>query len=414
MANAWHNALEQLDRVVRRLGLNPGMEAVLGSCNRELVVHFPTRMDDGSVRIFHGYRVQHNTARGPAKGGVRYHPAVELDEVRALAMWMTWKCALSGIPYGGAKGGIEVDPRQLSAGELERLTRRYATEITPIIGPESDIPAPDVNTNAQTMAWMMDTYSMHRGYSVPSVVTGKPLSIGGSEGRADSTGLGVVICAEQALAKLGRELSGARVVVQGFGNVGEAAVREFDKGGAKVIATSDYTGGVCSPDGLDVDALVAHKQAGKLLDTFDGPVQHISNDELLRLECEVLSPCALENALTAENAAGVRALAIVEGANGPTTSEADAIFNQRGMLVAPDILCNSGGVVVSYFEWVQNRDAYFWTTEEVNARLRRLMVRAFERVYETAQQESISLREAATMLAVARVAEAVYVRGIYP
>jgi glutamate dehydrogenase (NAD(P)+) len=414
LTNAWHTALAQLERVVHRLGLNPGLQAILGSCNRELVVHFPVKMDDGGVRIFHGYRVQHNTARGPAKGGIRYHPAVDLDEVRALAMWMTWKCALTGIPYGGATGGIQVDPRQLSATELERMTRRYATEITPIIGPERDIPAPDVNTNAQTMAWIMDTYSMHAGYSVPSVVTGKPLSLGGSEGRADSTGLGVVICAEQALQRLGRELRGARVVVQGFGNVGEAAVRVFHQLGARVVATSDYTGGVYAPDGLDVEALVAHKQAGQLLESYGGPVEHISNEELLRLECEVLSPCALENTLTAENAADVRALTVVEGANGPTTNEADAIFNERGLLVAPDILCNSGGVVVSYFEWVQNRDAYFWTTEEVNARLRRLLVRAFERVHQTAQQEGISLREAATMLAVSRVAEAVYVRGIYP
>jgi glutamate dehydrogenase (NAD(P)+) len=329
-------------------------------------------------------------------------------------MWMTWKCALAGLPYGGAKGGVQVDPSKLSTHELERLTRRYATELTPIIGPDRDIPAPDVNTNAQVMAWMMDTYSMHAGYSIPGVVTGKPIPIGGSAGRVDSTGLGVAVCAEQALASLGRSLAGARVVIQGFGNVGESAVRSFSTMGAKIVGVSDVSGGVHAPDGLDVPALLRHKRAGGLLNTFDGPVRQVSNAELLGLECEVLSPCALENAITGENAEAVNAVTVVEGANGPTTAEADAILARKGILVAPDILCNSGGVIVSYFEWVQDRDGYFWDEEEVYARMRRLLVRAFEGVHRTAQEQGASLREAATMLAVARVAEATLVRGIYP
>jgi glutamate dehydrogenase (NAD(P)+) len=413
-ANAWHSAQAQFDSAAERLGLNRSLRAVLRVAQRELSVRFPVKLDDGRLRMLHGYRVQHNVARGPAKGGIRYHPLVDLDEVRALAMWMTWKCALAGLPYGGAKGGVQVDPRELSQSELERLTRRYTTEIAPFIGPESDIPAPDVNTNAQTMAWMMDTYSMHRGYSVPGVVTGKPLSIGGSEGRADATGLGVVICTEQALETLDRALSGARVVVQGFGNVGESAVRSFHAAGARVIATSDVSGGVHAAEGLDVEALVAHKLRGGLLETFAGSVRHITNEELLALECDVLSPCALENALTEENAGRVSARVVVEGANGPTTPEADRILQRNGILVAPDILCNAGGVIVSYFEWVQARERLYWTPEEVAARLRRLLVRAFAEVYATAQQESITLREAATVLAVSKVAEATLVRGIYP
>jgi glutamate dehydrogenase (NAD(P)+) len=413
-ANPWHSAQAQFDSAAKRLGLSQSLRAVLRVPQRELAVSFPVLLDNGRLEVFHGYRVQHNLARGPTKGGIRYHPLVDPDEVRALAMWMTWKCALAGLPYGGAKGGVQVDPRKLSPTELERLTRRYTTEIAPLIGPERDIPAPDVNTNAQTMAWMMDTYSMHHGYSIPGVVTGKPLAIGGSEGRVDATGLGVVICTEQALAVLERELPGARVVVQGFGNVGESAVRSYHAAGARVIATSDVSGGVYAPDGLDVDSLVAHKQRGALLDSYDGNIRHITNDELLALECDVLSPCALENALTEENAAQVRARAVVEGANGPTTPEADRILVERGILVAPDILCNAGGVIVSYFEWVQARERLYWTPEEVAARLRRLLVRAFGEVSTTAEREAITLREAATVLAVSKVAEATLVRGIYP
>ena len=412
--NAWETAQSQLRIAAERLALSDSLRDILAVPQRELMVQFPVRMDDGRLVVYRGYRVQHNVARGPAKGGIRYHPLVELDEVRALAMWMTWKCALAGIPYGGAKGGVQVDPRQLSVAELERLTRRYATEIAPLIGPDRDIPAPDVNTNAQTMAWIMDTYSMHAGYSIPAVVTGKPLSIGGSEGRADSTGLGVAICAEQALEKLGSSIQGARVVVQGFGNVGESAVRNYAALGARLVGVSDVSGGVYAPDGLDIEALLSHKRAGGLLESFGGAVRHLDNEELLALECDVLSPCALENALTGRNAGRVAARAVVEGANGPTTGEADAILARNGVLVAPDILCNCGGVVVSYFEWVQDREGFFWTLEEINARLRRLLVQAFDAVYKTAQEQGITLREAATMLAVSRVAEATLVRGIYP
>jgi glutamate dehydrogenase (NAD(P)+) len=412
--NPWTTAQHQFDLAAERLGLPQDLRLLLREAQREFIVRFPVRLDNGQLQMFEGYRVQHNVARGPAKGGLRYHPLVDLDEVRALAMWMTWKCALAGIPYGGAKGGVAVDPRDLSIHELERLTRRYTTEISPIIGPDRDIPAPDVNTNAQTMAWMMDTFSMHAGYSVPGVVTGKPLAIGGSEGRVDSTGLGVVVCAEQALAMLGRSIAAARVVVQGFGNVGESAVRNYAKVGARVIAVSDVSGGVYAPEGLDVDALVRHRAGGGLLATYAGPAQHISNDQLLALECEVLSPCAMENALTAANADAVRALTVVEGANGPTTADADEILQRKGILVAPDILCNCGGVVVSYFEWVQDRDGYFWTSEEIGVRLRGLLERSFVAVHQAAEREHTTMRQAATMLAVSRVAEAVLVRGIYP
>jgi glutamate dehydrogenase (NAD(P)+) len=413
-ASAWLTAQQQFHAAAQRLGLSRGMRAVLGAPQRELIVRFPVEMDDGELRVFEGFRVQHNLARGPAKGGLRYHSMVDLDEVRALAMWMTWKCALAGLPYGGAKGGVQVDPRQLSAEELERLTRRFATEISVLIGADSDIPAPDVNTNAQTMAWIMDTISMHRGYSIPAAVTGKPLSIGGSEGRVDATGLGVAICAEQALLTIGGKLEGARVAIQGFGNVGESAARSFAAMGARVVAVSDVSGGLYAQDGLDVEALIRHKVNGKLLEAYEGRAEHISNDQLLALECDVLSPCALENALTAENAEAVRTRLVVEGANGPTTPEADAILARKGILVVPDILCNCGGVVVSYFEWIQDRDGFFWSVEEVNARLRRLLERAFADVHRTAEDQSSTLREAATMLAVARVAEATLVRGIYP
>jgi glutamate dehydrogenase (NAD(P)+) len=412
--NPWETAQYQFDQAAERLRLPRDLRVVLREPQRELIVRFPVRLDNGDLRMFQGYRVQHNFARGPAKGGIRYHPSVDLDEVRALAMWMTWKCALAGLPYGGAKGGVSVEPRGLSMHELERLTRRYTTEIAPIIGPDRDIPAPDVNTNAQTMAWMMDTFSMHAGYSIPGVVTGKPLSIGGSEGRADATGLGVMVCAVEALKTLGRSLVGARVAVQGFGNVGESAARNYAAAGATVIAVSDVSGGVHAPDGLDLDALLRYKAGGGLLADYEGPVRHIDNEELLALECEVLSPCAMENALTAENADAVRALTVVEGANGPTTTEADEILHRKGILVAPDILCNCGGVVVSYFEWVQDRDGYFWTSEEIAVRLRGLLERSFAAVHQTAEREETTLRNAATMLAVSRVGEAVLVRGIYP
>jgi|SRR5579884_3281952 glutamate dehydrogenase (NAD(P)+) len=406
-------ALRQYDDAADLLRLDPGIRAVLRVPQRELTVNFPVTMDDGSVRVFQGYRVQHNTGRGPAKGGIRYHPNVTLEEIRALAMLMTWKCAVVKIPYGGAKGGVVCNPKTMSQKEVERLTRRYATEISVLIGPESDVPAPDVNTNPQTMAWIMDTYSMHHGYSIPGVVTGKPLSIGGSEGRLDATGRGVAYCVQQAAEGLGIDIRGARVAVQGFGNVGEATARLLAESGAKIVAISDSSGGIYSRTGIDVAALKRHKQeSGSVLGL--PRTERISNEELLELECEVLVPAALEGVLTAENAPRVKARIIAEGANGPTTPDADRVFHERGILLIPDILCNAGGVTVSYFEWVQDREEFFWSLEEINSRLKRIMTRAFDDVLRMAREHGTNLRRAAYMLAVSRVAEATTTRGLYP
>jgi glutamate dehydrogenase (NAD(P)+) len=407
------SALQQFEAAADRLGLDPGLRAVLRVPQRELTVNFPVEMDDGRLRVFTGYRVQHNLARGPAKGGIRYHPEVDLDEVRALAMWMTWKCAVVRLPYGGAKGGVVCDPKLMSQRELERLTRRYATEISVLIGPESDIPAPDMNTGPQTMAWIMDTYSMHRGYSIPAVVTGKPLSIGGSEGRLEATGRGVVYCIQQAAEHLGLRLEGARVVVQGFGNVGEATARFLHELGARVIAVSESRGGVYNPNGLNPSELLRYKQE---MGTLAGAprTQPISNADLLELECEVLVPAAAASVITAANAPRIKTRILAEGANGPTTPAADRILEEKGVFIIPDILCNAGGVTVSYFEWVQDRDAYFWTADEINARLHRIMVSAFQDVVRFAERHQVDMRLAATMLGVSRVAEATLTRGIYP
>ncbi len=410
---ALRSALAQFDHAASRLGLDPGLRAVLRVPKRELTVNFPVEMDDGRIEVFTGYRVQHNLARGPAKGGVRYHPRVDLGEVRALAMWMTWKCAIVGLPYGGAKGGVVCDPRRLSQRELERLTRRYATEIVILLGPDSDIAAPDVNTGPQTMAWIMDTYSMHHGYSIPGVVTGKPLSIGGSEGRADATAQGALYCIQQAAAHLGLRLPGARVAIQGFGNAGEGAARLLHALGAKIIAVSDSRGGAFNADGLNPADLRRYKQeTGSVVGA--PRTEPIGNAALLELECEVLVPAALESVITERNAGRVKARIVAEAANGPTTPEADRILDERGVFVIPDILCNAGGVTVSYFEWVQDRDAFFWTAEEVNARLERIMVGAFNDVLRTGESSSVDMRLAAHMLAVSRVAEATTTRGIYP
>jgi glutamate dehydrogenase (NAD(P)+) len=376
-------------------------------------VNFPVEMDDGHIEVLTGYRVQHNLARGPAKGGVRYHPQVDLGEVRALAMWMTWKCAVVRLPYGGAKGGVVCDPRMLSQRELERLTRRYATEIAVLIGPDRDILAPDVNTGPQTMAWIMDTYSMHQGYSVPAVVTGKPLSIGGSEGRLEATGRGVVYCIQQAADYLGLPLAGARVALQGYGNVGEPAARLLHALGARIIAVSEEDGGVYNPNGLNPGDLRRYKQEmGSVAGTPRS--QPLSNAELFDSECDVLIPAALGSVITERNAGRIKAQLVAEAANGPTTPEADRILAERGVFIIPDVLCNAGGVTVSYFEWVQDRDAYFWSEDEINARLQRVMTRAFEDVLHTSHQQGVSMRLAAQMLAVSRVAEATRVRGIYP
>lgn len=406
-------ARQQLDEVAERIHLEPEVHEKLRHCKRTLTVAVPTSMDDGSLRVFTGYRVHHNLARGPAKGGIRYHPDVSLEEVSALAMWMTWKCALMDIPFGGAKGGVICTPKEMSLRELERMTRRLTSEMMIILGPDKDIPAPDINTNAQTMAWILDTYSMNVGHSVPSVVTGKPVSVGGSRGREEATGRGCVCTMREALAHLGVPLAGARVAVQGFGNVGRATARLAHQAGARVVAVGDEWGGVYNPQGLDIEAVVRHdREAGRVGGFPSG--EALTNAELLELECEVLVPAALGHQLTAANAGRVRARMVVEGANGPTTPAADRIFADRGILLLPDILANAGGVTVSYFEWVQGLMEYFWTEEEVNERLERLMRQAFADVLRTAQQDKVTMRMAAYMLAVSRVAEATRIRGKYP
>ncbi len=409
----WEMALEQYYRAARHVPLKKGIREFLAYPKRELVVNFPVKMDDGSVRIFTGYRVHHSTVLGPSKGGIRYHPAVTLPEVRALAMWMTWKCAIAGLPYGGAKGGVVCDPKSLSLGELERLTRRYATEISVLIGPESDIPAPDVGTNAQVMAWIMDTYSMHRGYSVPAVVTGKPVSVGGSVGREEATGLGCAIVAREATRLAGLSLAGARVAVQGFGNVGSVAAATLHRMGAVVVAASDSRGGVYNERGLDPQALLEHKRATGSVAGFPG-AKPLASQEVLEVPCDILVPAALEGQITRENAARITARLVIEGANGPTTPEADDLLRGRGVLVVPDVVANAGGVVVSYFEWVQDLQAFFWSEEEVQQKLERLLVRSVREVWRVSQERGVDLRTAALVRAIERVAEAVYTRGIYP
>jgi glutamate dehydrogenase (NAD(P)+) len=406
-------ALQQYDRAADKLNLGAAVREVLRNPKREVTVRFPVQMDDGSINVFTGYRVWHNVTRGPAKGGIRFHPQVDLSEIRALAMWMTWKCACVKIPYGGAKGGVTCDPKQLSSRELERLTRRFTTELGDMIGPDSDIPAPDVNTNAQVMAWMMDTYSMHHGYSVTGVVTGKPVSIGGSEGRYEATGRGVVYLVQEVAKSIDLDLHGARVVVQGYGSAGEAAARFLAELGARVVAVSDSRGGVFNGDGLDLPLVTRHKQeTGSVIGT--PRTRAVTNEELLELECDILVPAALEGVITEQNAARIQARIIAEAANGPTNPDADDILRERGVVVIPDILCNAGGVTVSYFEWVQDREEFFWSLDEINARLRRIMVRAYDDVQRTAVEHDIDLRLAAYMLSVSRVAEATMTRGIYP
>ncbi len=411
--NPYKIALRQLENVAGIIGLDDSVHGILQFPKRELTVHFPVNMDRGGTQMFTGYRVQHNTSRGPAKGGLRFHPDTDIDEVRALAMWMTWKCAIVNIPFGGAKGGVVCDPAALSRGELEDLTRRYTTEISTIIGPDSDIPAPDVGTNGQIMAWMMDTYSMHAGHTVPAVVTGKPVSIGGSEGRIDATGLGVVIVTQEAFKKRGWKLDGARVAVQGFGNVGSAAARLFHARGASVIGVSDVKGGVYHPKGLDIPALVAHvKRTGSVVG-FPG-ADPITGEQLLELPCDVLVPAALQGQITQANAEKIKARMVVEGANGPTTPDADVLLRDRDILLIPDVLANAGGVTVSYFEWVQDIQSFFWSEQEVNDRLERILTRAFAEVWAAAQNHEVDLRTAAYVVGVSRVAEATLTRGIYP
>ncbi len=411
--NPYDIARDQLRRVAERFDIEPGMVELLGAIKKSVEVAVPVRLDDGSIRVFRGYRVQHNVTRGPAKGGIRFHPDVVLDEVKALAMWMTWKCSLMGIPFGGAKGGVACDPKSLSQGERERLTRRYTTEIIDQIGPDTDIPAPDVGTDSQTMAWLYDTYSMNKGHSVLGVVTGKPLSLGGSLGRTEATSRGALFSLQELMSRRGETLAGKRVVVQGFGNVGSFLAKFLATEGALVVGLSDSRGGIAAEGGIDVIAALAHKAATGSLAGLAGTTP-VSNEGLLELDCDILAPCALEQVISEENALRIRATVICEGANGPVTPAADAILEERGILVIPDVLANAGGVVVSYFEWVQGLQEYFWTEEEVNRRLGEITARAFAATWELKEREGCSLRIAAYGLAVQRVAEASALRGLYP
>ena len=412
-ARAYAAALAQFDLTADHLQLAPDLRAVLRAPKREWTVNFPVKLDDGSVQVFTGYRVQHNVSRGPAKGGLRYHPTTDLDDVRALAMWMTWKCALVDVPFGGAKGGVTLDPTRMSSKELEAVTRRFATELEGIIGPDSDIPAPDVGTNPQVMAWIMDTISMHRGYSVPGVVTGKPLSIGGSVGRSDATGQGVVYTIEDAARRGGFTVDGARVAIQGFGNVGEATARLLQEAGAIVVAITDVGGGVQNPNGLDVPMLKRFLEEHGTIAGAPGTTP-IDNDELFAVDVDVLVLAALEGQITSANADSVRARILAEAANGPVTPDADPILRENGVVVIPDILCNAGGVIVSYFEWAQNRAALAWTADEVNDRLRRQILTAVGAVWARAAVDDIPPRLAANAISVERVADATRLRGLYP
>jgi glutamate dehydrogenase (NAD(P)+) len=411
--NPWEMARSQLRQTATQLEMEDSMLNVLLECKKCVSVSVPTRMDDGSVRVFEGFRCTHNVARGPSKGGIRYHHQVTLEETKALAMWMTWKCALMGLPFGGAKGGVVVDPKGLSVSELERMTRRYTTEIINFIGPEADIPAPDVGTSPREMAWIFDTYSMNKGYSVLGVVTGKPLEVGGSVGRVEATARGAAFCVREALRKEDITIKDRKVAVQGFGNVGSNLALILADQGATIVALSDSGGGVYNADGIDVRAALDHKGASGALDGLSG-TESITNEELLLVDCDVLAPCALEQVITGENADQVKASIVCEGANGPVTPEADQILDSRGVLVLPDVLANAGGVVVSYFEWVQGLQEYFWKESEVNAKLNDIITRAFAETWRTHEERSLPMRQAAYALAVGRVAEATTTRGLYP
>jgi glutamate dehydrogenase/leucine dehydrogenase len=406
-------ALRMLDAAAEKINLNKNIWERLRHPRRCLIVTLPVMMDDGSLKIFEGYRVQHDYSRGPAKGGIRYHPDVTLEEIKALASWMTWKCAVVSIPFGGAKGGVRCNPKEMSRAEIERLTRRYASEILIIIGPDRDIPAPDVYTDARVMAWIMDTYSVAHGHSVPGVVTGKPISLGGTLGRKEATGRGCVFTTVEAAKTLKMDLTKATVAVQGFGNVGYSAAQIFHELGAKIIAVSDSQGGLCNPKGLDPKKVFEAKEKGTSVCDY-GEGDRITNEELLVMECDVLVPAALENVITLKNAAKVRARIIVEGANGPTAPEADEILQSNGVFVIPDILANAGGVTVSYFEWVQNIQEFFWSEEDVNRKLGEIMVRSFHEVFKVARDHKVTPRLGAYMLAVGRVAEAIELLGLYP
>jgi glutamate dehydrogenase (NAD(P)+) len=411
--SAYEIAVQQFDRAAEYLDLKEGIREMLRRPKRELTVNFPVKMDDGSVKVFTGYRVHHSTVLGPTKGGIRFHPDVTLDEVRALAMWMTWKCSVVGLPYGGAKGGVVCNPKEMSLTELENLTRRYAAEISVLMNPEGDIPAPDVNTNPQIMAWIMDTYSMHRGYSTPAVVTGKPIEIGGSEGRKAATAQGTIYHIRRAAAHLGLNLDGATAVVQGYGNAGSFAARFLHEDGVRVVGVSDSQGGIYNPEGLDPAAVLVHKQETASVIDFAG-ADAVTNAELLEIACDILVPAALEKQITGENAPRVKAKIIAEAANGPTEPEADEVFDARGIFVIPDILCNAGGVTVSYFEWVQDLQQFFWNEREVNKQLETIMNDAFDAVLQVHLEKQVDMRLAAYIRAIDRVNKATMIRGIYP
>ena len=413
--NPFEVAKKQIDIVAEEMGLDPNVTRYLKRVERSLIVSIPILMDDGTLEIFEGYRVHHSTVRGPGKGGIRFSPEVTLDEVKALATWMTWKCSLLNLPLGGAKGGVCVDPRKLSNRELERLTRRYASEIINIIGPDIDVPAPDVNTNAQIMAWIMDTYSMNKGRSVPGVVTGKPIEIGGSVGREPATGMGLYYVLEAMCEKLSLDLKSQTIVIQGFGNVGGTIADLLHKEGCKVMAVSDISGGLYYSDGLEIDKLLEWTQNGNYLKDYEEKrYKKITNDILLTTECDVLIPAALENVIIQKNANDIKCKIVLEGANGPATPKADKILSDKGVHVIPDILANGGGVCVSYFEYVQDIRAYFWELDRINKELKKIMLRAFEDVYKISKERNISLRTAAYVIAVSRIAKAIELRGIFP
>ena len=409
--NPLANAERQFEEAAALLNLPPGLKEVIQRPRRATIVSLPVLMDNGTLRVFTGYRVQHSIVRGPAKGGIRYHPDVTLEEVQALAAWMTWKCAVVNIPFGGGKGGVVCDPQSMSKGELERLTRRYAADLSDLFGPESDVPAPDVNTNEQVMAWIVDTYSMHERRTEYAVVTGKPLEVGGSAGRREATGRGVLLCIREACAHLKMPLTGARVAVQGFGNVGSVSAALLSLEGARLVAVSDVTGGIQDPGGLDVPALIKWVADHRGVAGFPGAKPLTT--PIVEYDCDILIPAALENQLTHENAARVRAKIVAEGANGPTTTEADKILEKKGVFVIPDILCNSGGVTVSYFEWVQNRMGLYWPEREVNERLEHTMVEAFRGVLAKSVEHKVNMRVAAFMVAIERVVKVIRLRGVY-
>jgi len=410
--NPWEAQAARFDFAARKLNLDDGLWRVLRYPSREIIVHFPVAMDNGRIEVFTGYRVQHSQARGPGKGGIRYSPDVTLDEVRALASWMTWKCAVVNIPFGGAKGGVICDPKNMSQGELERMTRRYTAEIIEFLGPEKDVPAPDVNTNEQTMAWIMDTYSMHMRQTVTAVVTGKPLTIGGSRGRKEATGRGIMVVCEEALKYLNIQRDGCRVIIQWFGNVGSNAARLMQDRGYKIIGIGEYDGGLFNPNGIDIERLQEHRlRNGTVLGFRDA--EPMPTAELLTTECEILIPAATENVITSRNAERIRARIVCEGANGPTTAVADEILADKKVFIIPDILANAGGVTASYFEWVQDRQGYFWKESEVNERLESILAESFDDVTRYAEAHAVNNRIAAYMLAIDRVAFTIKQRGIY-